>query len=483
MSQVTGNLIDGAIVTAAENGSFDVTDPADARTLVGAAPAMGAADVAAVMEAAARGAQTWRRTGHIARGEVLARAADMLRAERAELAALITSEMGKTLAEATVEVTKTADFFDYYAGVARLPFGQLLPDARPGTYARAIHEPLGVVVLITPWNDPLLTPARKLGPALVAGNAVVIKPASYSPLIVLRLADILSRAGLPAGVLGTVTGKASVVSEPMLSHAAVRAVSFTGSTHVGQQLQRELAGRPVRVQTEMGGKNAVAVLKDADVALAAEQIVAGAFAQAGQRCTATSRVIVESPVADALIDAIRERTRALVVGPGAAEGTTVSPVVSASAKQDILGHISGALEQGAELLEGGTDLPEGVDPNGAFVAPTVLRINTGQKLWREEVFGPVLGIVEVEDEAAAYRAVNDSDYALSAAVFTNDLGAAERFIAAAEAGQVSVNQPTSGWDVHHPFGGFGNSGSPFKEQGLDALQFYTRTKTVAVKGL
>lgn len=483
MSQVTGNLIDGAIVTAAENGSFDVTDPADPSTLVGAAPAMGAADVAAVMEAAERGAQTWRRTGHIARGEVLARAADMLRAECAELAALITSEMGKTLAEATVEVTKTADFFDYYAGIARLPFGQLLPDARPGTYARAIHEPLGVVVLITPWNDPLLTPARKLGPALVAGNAVVIKPASYTPLIVLRLADILNRAGLPAGVLGTVTGKASVVSEPMLSHAAVRAVSFTGSTHVGQKLQRELAGRPIRVQTEMGGKNAVAVLKDADVALAAEQIVAGAFAQAGQRCTATSRVIVETPVADALIDAIRERTRALVVGPGAAEGTTVSPVVSASAKQDILGHIARALEQGAELLEGGTDMPEGVDPNGAFVAPSVLRISTGHNLWREEVFGPVLGIVEVEDEEAAYRAVNDSDYALSAAVFTNDLGAAERFIAAAEAGQVSVNQPTSGWDVHHPFGGFGNSGSPFKEQGLDALQFYTRTKTVAVKGL
>lgn len=483
MSQLSGYLIDGQIVTAGENGSFDVIDPADGRTLVGTAPAMGAADIAAVMQAAERGAQTWRQTGHIARGEVLARTADLLRAERPELAALITSEMGKTLAEATVEVTKAADFFDYYAGLARLPFGQLLPDARPATYARVIQEPLGVVVLITPWNDPLLTPARKLGPALVAGNAVVLKPASYSPLIVLRLAQILNRAGLPAGVLGTVTGKASVVSEPMLSHAAVRAVSFTGSTQVGQKLQRELAGRPIRIQTEMGGKNAVAVLKDADIALAAEQIVAGAFAQAGQRCTATSRVIVESPVAGALVDAIRERTRALVVGPGAAEGTTVSPVVSAAARKDITSHISRAIEQGAELLEGGTELPEGVDPNGAFVTPTVLRITAAHQLWREEVFGPVLGIVEVADEDAAYRAVNDSDYALSAAVFTNDLGAAERFIASAEAGQVSVNQPTSGWDIHHPFGGFGNSGSPFKEQGLDAMRFYTRTKTVAVKGL
>lgn len=481
--KITGNLIDGHIVESTTGDALDVHNPADLDRLVGRVPAMSPADIDAVYGAAEAGARIWRATGLLARGEILRAAAAKMRSESATLARLIVQEMGKTLAEATVEVTKAADFFDYYAGLARLPYGELLADGRPGTHARVIHEPVGVVLLITPWNDPLLTPARKMGPALLAGNAVVVKPATATPLIVLELARIFNEAGLPAGVLGTVTGRVREIGDALLGNPALKAVSFTGSTSVGLELQQQLAGRPVRVQTEMGGKNAVAVLADADVEVAAKEIVSGAFAQAGQRCTATSRVVVVRDVAELLVTAVREQMQALRVGPGDAEGVTVGPVVSASARDEIFDHIRRALDESAELLAGGAHAPEGVSERGAFVSPTLLRITRDQAIWREEVFGPVLGFLEVDGEQEAIEAVNDSAYGLAAAVFTNDLGAAERFIAQAEAGQVSVNRPTTGWDVHHPFGGFGLSGSPFKEQGLDALQFYTRTKTVAVRAL
>lgn len=481
--KISRNLVHGSLVESTTGNALDVHNPADLGQLVGRVPAMNATDVGAIYDAAVAGARTWRNTGLLARGDIMRAAAARIRDESDTLARLIVHEMGKTLAEATVEVKKASDFFDFYAGLARLPYGELLTDARPETHARVIHEPLGVVLLITPWNDPLLTPARKMGPALLAGNAVVVKPASATPLIVLELARIFNEVGLPAGVLGTVTGRVRDIGDALLGDTALKAVSFTGSTSVGLKLQQQLAGRPVRVQTEMGGKNAVAVLADADVEVAAKEIVSGTFAQAGQRCTATSRVVVVRDVAARLVTAVQEQMQTLRVGAGDAEGVTVGPVISASARDEIFDHIRRALDESAELLVGGAHAPKDASERGAFVSPTLLRITRDQSIWREEVFGPVLGFLEVDDEQEAIEAVNDSAYGLAAAVFTNDLGAAERFIAQAEAGQVSVNQPTSGWDVHHPFGGFGLSGSAFKEQGLDALQFYTRSKTVAVRAL
>lgn len=480
---VTGNLVAGTFLGTDSADLIEVHDPADLRRTVGKVPAMTASDVRGVYEAAREGARVWRGLGPIARGEVLRGAATQLRAERAELAQIIVREMGKTLAEATTEVTKAADFFDYFGGLSRLPFGELVPDARPQTQTRVLREPVGVTLLITPWNDPLLTPARKAAPALLAGNAVVIKPATLTPLIVLHLARILHESGVPAGVVGTVTGRVREMGEALLEDDTLRAVSFTGSTEIGLDLQRRLAGRPVRLQTEMGGKNAVAVLADADVEAAAEQIVAGAFAQAGQRCTATSRLVVVRAVAEPLVETVRRRVRALNVSAGDNPGVDMGPVVSADAREEIVDHIRRAVNDGSQVIEGGSEAPADASEHGAFVRPTVLRVTRDQAIWREEVFGPVLGVLEVDDEAAAIKAVNDSTYGLSAAVFTSDLGAAERFIDQAEAGQVSVNQPTSGWDIHHPFGGFGLSGSAFKEQGLDAIRFYTRTKTAAVRAL
>jgi aldehyde dehydrogenase (NAD+) len=441
---------------------------------------MTADDLDGVFAAAEQGARLWKRTGVLERGKIMFRAAALIREEAAELAELIVAEMGKTRAEATGEVGKSAEFFEYYAGLARLPFGEMLPDARPGTFATQTREPLGVVLLITPWNDPLLTPARKMAPALLSGNAVVIKPATETPLITLRLARILHRAGLPAGVLGTVTGRGAELGDALASDARIRAVSFTGSTAVGLDLQRKLAGTGVRVQTEMGGKNASVVLDDADLDLAVATIMVGSFGQAGQRCTATSRLIVQRGVADEVSRRLSEKVVALRVGEGGADGIDLGPVVSKRAQTDIRSRVQAALSEGATVLAR-AELGAEQQASGAYVEPTLLSIDRKNAIWREEVFGPVLGMVVVEDLEEAIAAVNDSTYGLSAAVFTRSLEAAYRFLDGADTGHVSVNQPTSGWDIHHPFGGFKDSGSPFKEQGLEALRFYTRVKTAAIR--
>jgi NAD-dependent aldehyde dehydrogenases len=473
------NLVGGEFVAARDGGWLEVTDPATAGDVVGRVPAMTAAELPAVFDAASAGARAWRATNPIERGKVLYRAAALVREQAADLTALIVSEMGKTKAEAGGEVGKVAEFLEYYAGLCRLPFGDLLPDARPGTFAQVVREPLGVVVLITPWNDPFLTPARKLAPALAAGNAVVLKPASETPLIMLRFAAILHTAGLVPGALNTVTGRGSEIGDALVEDSRIRAVSFTGSTEVGLGVQRKLAGTGVRVQTEMGGKNAAVVLDDADLDHAVSIIAAGSFGQAGQRCTATSRLIVQRAVASTVREKLRDAVAALRVGPGTEDGVDLGPVVSDRAQADIERRVEAAVAEGAELVVR-TELPERAR-TGAFVAPALLETTRDNSIWREEVFGPVLGMLVVDSLDEAIELVNDSAYGLSSAVFTRSLEAAHRFVDAVDTGQVSVNQPTSGWDVHHPFGGFKDSGSPFKEQGLEALRFYTRVKTAAIR--
>lgn len=474
------NLVNGEYVPARGGETIDVTNPAIDGDVVGQVPAMSAQDIEAVFEAAAAGAQVWKATDHLARGRVLLTAAQRIRERAEELVDIIVTEMGKTKAEATGEVGKTAEFFEYYGAMARLPFGEYLPDGRPGTFASQLREPIGVVLLITPWNDPLLTPARKMAPALLAGNAVVIKPATATPIITLRLAEILTSAGLPAGVLGTITGRGSEIGDDLFTFKGLKAISFTGSTEVGIGIQRQLAGTGIRVQTEMGGKNAAVVLDDADLDLAVPTIVAGAFAQAGQRCTATSRLIVQKGIEAEVTARIVQAVSALRVAAGTTEGVDLGPVVSKQAQQDINRHVEGAKREGAQVLATAT-LAEEIAAKGCFVQPAFLKISRDQAIWRNEVFGPVLAMVVVDTLEEAIEAVNDSVYGLSSAVFTRDLAKAYRFVEAVDTGQVSVNQPTTGWDIHHPFGGFKDSGSPFKEQGMEALNFYTRVKTVAIR--
>ncbi|GAA1469037.1 aldehyde dehydrogenase family protein [Microbacterium thalassium] len=473
------NLIGGEFVDAAPDRLIQVTNPADG-SLVGTVPALTSDDLGAVFDAADAGARAWRAAGPLARGRVLLDAAALIRAEAGDLVELIVAEMGKTTAEATGEVGKTAEFFEYYGALGRQAFGELIPDARPGTFAMQTREPVGIVVLITPWNDPLLTPARKLAPALISGNAVVIKPATETPLITLRLAEILQRAGLPAGALGTVTGRGSEIGDALVDDPRIAAVSFTGSTSVGLALQRRLAGRGIRVQTEMGGKNAAVVLADADLDLAVPILMAGSFGQSGQRCTATSRLIVERQIADEVRVRLTDAISRLRVGAGGADGTDMGPVVSRGAQADIRARVEAGLAEGAEVI-GRADVPADMLESGCFVEPIFVTVDRDNSLWREEVFGPVLSMIVVDSLDEAITAVNDSAYGLSSAVFTRSLEAAFRFVEAVDTGQVSVNQPTSGWDIHQAFGGFKESGSPFKEQGQEALRFYTRVKTAAVR--
>lgn len=476
---VEANLVGGSFTTEAAGEPIEVRNPANDE-VIGRVPAMGADDVDAVISAAVEGAKHWKATGPLARGRIMLDAAALIRAEAPTLIELIVSEMGKTRAEATGEVGKTAEFFEYYGGAGRLPTGELIPDARPGTFAMQRHEPIGVVLLVTPWNDPLLTPARKMAPALIAGNAVVIKPATETPIITLRLAEILHRAGLPAGVLGTVTGRGSDIGDLLTADPRLAAISFTGSTAIGLALQRRLAGTGVRVQTEMGGKNAAVVLADAELDLAVPIIMGGAFGQAGQRCTATSRLIVQREVAEELTARVSAAVAALRVGPGGTEGVDLGPVVSRAAQNDIRRLVERGLDEGAEVVvEASVD--HALLDGGAFIQPILVTLDRDNSLWKEEVFGPVLGMIVVDSLDEAITAVNDSSYGLSSAVYTRSLDAAFRFIDEVDTGQVSVNQPTSGWDIHQPFGGFKESGSAFKEQGLDALRFYTRVKTVAVR--
>jgi acyl-CoA reductase-like NAD-dependent aldehyde dehydrogenase len=481
-SLTLANLLDGSWNGEGSDGTIPVLDPSNSDETVFVIPAMNAEDITAVYDAAERGAEIWRHTPPLERARVLAGAAKLLRERSTEIARDLVSEMGKTIAEATIEVTKSADFFDYYASLARLPLGVELADGRPNVNVAVRNEPVGIVVAITPWNDPLLTPSRKLAPALFAGNAVILKPATETPVVSLRLAAALNDAGLPAGVLGTVTGRASRISDALLADPRLAAVTFTGSTNVGLGIQKTLGGTNVRFQGELGGKNASVVLKDADLDLAADTIVAASFGQAGQRCTATSRVIADRAIAKELLEKLIAGAKKPKLGPGLDPETNIGPMVSRSQQADVIGHLDRAREEGAEILAGGGAPAAAELAIGCYVEPTVIAgVTREMSIWREEVFGPAIAVVEVDGVEEAVEAVNDSIYGLSAAIFTRDLGAAAYFEEYVNTGQVSVNLPTSGWDVHHPFGGWQLSGSAFKEQGLEGLRFYSRVKTVAVR--
>ncbi|BBH71106.1 aldehyde dehydrogenase [Actinoplanes sp. OR16] len=456
---------------------IDVYDPADVTAPVVRVPSLSAADVTAIYAAAQSGFTVWRAVNAIERSKILSAAAVLLRVRAAEIAEAIVTENGKTLAEARVEAEKAADFFEYYAGAGRQDYGALIHDARPDTRAGYQREPLGVVLAITPWNDPLITPARKLAPALAAGNAVVLKPASETPTSGLHLARALHDAGLPAGVINVVTGRTGEISDALLDDPRIAAVSFTGGNEVGEALRVRLARRGVRFQSELGGKNASVVLAGANLEKAAAAVVAASFGQAGQRCTATSRVLVDRPIAEEFLVLLRSRISALRVGSGRAEGTNVGPLVSPAHQASVLRAIEGAVKQGARLELGGEELPGA----GCFVTPAILTgVTPDMDVWREEVFGPVLAVRVIDGLDEAIAAVNDTRYGLAAAIFTDSLAAANRFLAEADCGQIAVNTTTSGWDVHQPFGGFRESGSPFKEQGPEAVRFYTKVKTFAV---
>ena len=472
------NLIGGEWVGASDGATFETRNPAHPDEVLGSFPSATSSDAAQAVAAAAEAFPAWAATPAPARGAVLFRAAELLDERLDDIAGTLTREEGKTLAEAKGEVARARDILRYFGGEGWRVGGDVLPPNTPNAVLFSRREPLGVVAAITPWNFPIAIPAWKLAPALVYGNTVVFKPASATPLTALRLVECLVDAGLPAGVLNFVTGSGATVGGAFAGDPVVRGLTFTGSHAAGAQIYARATQHFARVQLEMGGKNPLIVLDDADLELAVRLAVLGGFGLTGQSCTATSRVIVEEGIADRFAAALAEAAAALRVGDGLVEGVQMGPAVSAEQLATDLDYVQIARDEGAELLAGGGRAGE----RGHFMQPTVFDgVDVHSRLAQEEVFGPVVGVIRARDLDDALVKANAVGYGLAAGVVTNDLRRALTFVDRIEAGVVKVNEPTTGLALQAPFGGFKlSSANTFKEQGPAAVEFFTRTKTVYI---
>lgn len=456
-------------------------NPADLRDVIGTVQLASREEARRAVESAHNAFREWKRTPAPARGRIIARAARLMEDRKEELASAITREEGKTLPEARGELTRAINVVEFCAGESRRMVGETIPSELPANFAYTIKEPHGVVACVTPWNFPVAIPAWKIAPALVAGNTVVFKPATLTPATAVLLTEIFNEAGLPEGVLNLVLGSGSEAGDEILSHPAVKAVSFTGSTETGLKIYAQVAPRGVKVQAEMGGKNPVVVLEDCDMALAVESTAQGAFGSTGQRCTATSRAIVIDTIADNFVEKIVERARSFCLGPGDDPATDIGPSVDESQFKTVLKYIDIGREDGAELLCGGKRADGNGLENGWFVEPTVFdHVTPDMRIAREEIFGPVLSVLRVKDFKEAMLVANDSDYGLSSSVFTNDTNMVYRFVDEIETGMTHINSPTTGGEAHIPFGGLKNTGLGAREQGSTSLDFYTELKVVYV---
>ena len=474
------NLIAGDWVAARSGETFSTRNPADSREVVATYPLSGADEARGAIEAAGRAFPGWAGMSPVARGRILSKTSQILESRKSELAERLTREEGKTLTESTGEVQRAADIFRFFGGLSYTIGGQTIPHDLPGNLLYTVRQPLGVVALVTPWNFPIAIPAWKLAPALVAGNTVIIKPASPAPAMTLEIAAALMEAGLPAGVLNVVVGDGRQVGGELASHPAVVALSFTGSYGVGHRIHQQLARRMARSQLEMGGKNPTLVLADADLDLAVSLVIRAGFGLTGQACTATSRVLVERGVLPAFTEKLVARTQSLKVGNGLTPGIDMGPAVSQGQLESNLAYVDGAVSQGARLLCGGKRLAEGDHAHGWFMSPTVLGdVSPTMKIACEEVFGPVVAVIGVGDFDEALRVANGVDVGLSASIVTRDFKKAMLYAERIEAGVVKVNQISTGLALQAPFGGVKKSSTDsFKEQGAGAIDFYSKLKTV-----
>jgi len=474
------NFIDGEWVAAQSGKTFETINPADTREKVAQYPLSAQADTQAAIAAAKSAFPGWSAQTPVARGRILSKASQLLEARKPELAKLLTREEGKTLAEATGEVQRTADIFRFFGGISYTLGGQTIPHDLPGNLLYTRREPLGVVALITPWNFPIAIPAWKMAPALVSGNAVIIKPASQAPAMTCEVAKILAEAGLPKGALNVVMGDGRAVGGELATNPDVVAVSFTGSYKIGNQIYQQLATRMARAQIEMGGKNPTIVLEDADLDLAAKLVAIAGFGLTGQACTATSRVIIEKKVAAAFVEKLIEKAKAIKVGNGLHDGITMGPAVNEQEFNGNLEYIEIAQKEGAKLAWGGKRLTDGELQHGYFMEPAILTgVTPNMRIATEEVFGPVVAVIEVENFEEAMTVANGVDVGLSASIVTRDLKKAMTYSERIQAGVVKINQISTGLALQAPFGGVKKSSTDsFKEQGTIALDFYTRIKTV-----
>jgi acyl-CoA reductase-like NAD-dependent aldehyde dehydrogenase len=471
------NLINGEWVEGARTSRN--INPSDTRDMIGEYAQADAAQAREAVAAARAAFGAWQHSTPQQRFDILDAAGTEILARKAELGDLLAREEGKTLPEAIGEVARAGNIFKFFAGEALRVGGDVVASVRPGVGVEVVREPLGVVGLITPWNFPIAIPAWKLAPALAFGNTVVMKPADLVPGSAWALADILQRAGLPKGVFNLVMGRGSEVGAVLLDDARVDAISFTGSVATGRKVASACVGRMAKFQLEMGGKNPFVVLDDADLAVAVNCAVNSGFFSTGQRCTASSRVIVTEGIHDRFVAAVAEKIKALKVDDARKAGTDIGPVVDASQLAQDLEYIGIGQQEGAKLVAGGQALERNADgAPGFYLQPALFSETTPQmRINTEEIFGPVVSVIRAKDYDEALALANDTPFGLASGIATTSLKHATHFKRHAQAGMVMVNLPTAGVDYHVPFGGRKGSSYGPREQGRYAAEFYTTVKT------
>ncbi len=481
MSQDFGNFINGEWVPAASGATFESKNPADHDEVLGTFARSGAADVDKAVQAAKAAYPAWMQTPAPKRADHLLRVALILEERKEELSEVMTREMGKTMRESRADVQEGIDFAHYMAGEGRRAIGLTIPAELPNKVYMTVRHPIGVVGLITPWNFPIAIPLWKIAPALVSGCTSVFKPAEDTPLCAALLVDIFREVGLPPGVVNLVNGMGEDAGAALVDHPDVRAISFTGSLDVGRMINEKCARSMKRCSLELGSKNALIVMPDAELELVVEASAWGAFATSGQRCTATSRLIVHRDIKEEFTDKLLDRVGTMKVGNGLDPEVELAPVINETQKRRVLEYIAVGQAEGAKLLTGGEELTgEGYD-KGNFISPTVFdQMTPDMRIAKEEIFGPVTGIITVEAVEEAIEIANGTQYGLSCSIYTHDITNVFKAVQQLEFGLVYVNAPTIGAEVQVPFGGMKSTGNGHREAGPQSLDEFTEWKTVGI---
>jgi aldehyde dehydrogenase (NAD+) len=475
------NFIDGRWVPSSTGKTFENRNPANTGDLIGRFQQSGRADVDEALAAASRAYGKWRLVPAPKRAELLFTAARLIAERKEAFARDMTREMGKVLSETRGDVQEAIDMTFYMAGEGRRMFGQTVPSELRNKFAMSVRQPLGVCSVITPWNFPMAIPSWKITPALVCGNTVVFKPASQTPLSAINFVRVLEEAGIPKGVVNLVTGDGEEVGAPLTTDDVVKVVSFTGSTNVGRIVNRASAPGFKKVHLEMGGKNVIIVLDDADLELAVDGCLWGGFGTSGQRCTAASRVVVQRGVYDTFLEQFVERARALVVGDGLDERTEMGPSNSEAQLATVVKYVGIGKEEGATLACGGGRLTGGAYGTGYFHEPTIFSgVDPSMRIAREEIFGPVVSVIPCGSLDEAIAIGNGVEYGLSASIYTQDVNKAFTAMRDMYTGIFYVNAPTIGAEVHLPFGGTRNTGNGHREAGTAALDVFSEWKSIYI---
>ncbi|HEV2316325.1 MAG TPA: aldehyde dehydrogenase family protein [Thermoplasmata archaeon] len=474
-----GLFIGGKWITPPGAKRFTTTNPANGET-VGSFVSARPEDVRAAIGAAEAAFPAWRDTPAPYRAEVLLRTALVLKRRKDELGRLVSTEMGKVLPEGRGDVQESIDFVEYMAGEGRRLQGETVPSELHSKFCLTVRQPKGVVACITPWNFPTAIPNWKIAAALVTGNTVVFKPASNTARCAAEIVRAYEEAGVPAGVLNLVTGSGAVVGDVLFNDPRIRAISFTGGVETGRTVYTEAAKQLKMVHLELGGKNPMIVMEDANLDLALEGVLFGAFGTAGQRCTATSRLILHAPIYDRFLKMLVDRVRTFRVGDPLDARSDMGPVASADQEKKVLEYIAIGRQEGAQLVLGGEKLTGGAFDRGHYIAPTIFETRHGTRISKEEIFGPVLSVLKVADYDEAVRVANDVQYGLSSSIYTRDVNRAFRAVTDLEAGITYINAPTIGAEIQLPFGGVKNTGNGGREAGSVAIEEFTEIKTVFV---